>query len=190
MKLIVGLGNPGRKYKATRHNVGALLAESFAAERRISIRRRRYSSLVGEGRVEGEETVFMLPLTYMNLSGEAVRSITKDRGIRTVDILILCDDADLEFGSLRLRVRGSDGGHRGLRSVIESLGSSDFARLRIGIGKRGELSSHVLSPFVKDELRELEFILKKAAGAVECWFTKDISECMNAYNSGGGRQAD
>ncbi len=184
MKLIAGLGNPGEKYKGTRHNIGADVTRSFAKKYGIGLRRQRYSSHFGEGRVEGEDVKIILPFTYMNLSGEAVRSIVRDKKIALSDILAVCDDADLEPGSIRIRARGSSGGHRGVKSIIESLGSESFARLRIGIGKDGDLKDHVLSRFGRDELAEIKAAGAKAEEAILCWLTEGAEKAMNVYNAG------
>ncbi|MBN1871380.1 MAG: aminoacyl-tRNA hydrolase [Candidatus Omnitrophica bacterium] len=183
MKLIVGLGNPGDKYGDTRHNVGASVAGDFAEHHAISLRRRKYKSFFGEGRVSGEELIIILPLTYMNLSGEAVSSVIKDKEIDLSNTLIICDDADLQLGDIRLRAKGSDGGHKGLRSIIYHLGSDDFPRLRIGIGRDADLRGHVLRPFKKGELRLMAEVKERSVGAVECWIQHGIAPAMNLYNT-------
>ncbi|MBL7071063.1 MAG: aminoacyl-tRNA hydrolase [Candidatus Omnitrophica bacterium] len=184
MKLVVGLGNPGERYKNTRHNIGANVAKKFAKLHNISLRRQRYLSHFGEGKVGGEDVKIILPLTYMNLSGEAVGSIVKDKKIALSSILVICDDADLELDTLRLRPKGSSGGHKGLRSIIEHLKSDSFPRLRIGIGKAGDLKDHVLSPFGKSEADLVEGIEAMASEAVVCWITKGIEKAMSTYNAG------
>lgn len=183
MKLIVGLGNPGEKYKFTKHNIGANVALRFAKLNDISLRKRRYLSRFGEGKAAGERLIIILPLTYMNLSGRAVDSVVRDRNIALFDILVICDDADLKIGTIRIRPNGSDGGHRGLRSIIESLGTDSFPRLRIGIGKEGDLKNHVLSPFEKDELNHLRKVQEKTINAILSWLAKGIDETMNIYNA-------
>lgn len=183
MKLIVGLGNPGVRYKYTRHNIGANVAAELAGANNISLRRRKYLSRFGEGKVAGEEVNIISPLTYMNLSGRAVSAIVRDKKIALSDILIICDDADLKLGNIRIRPKGSSGGHRGLRSIIENLGSEGFARLRIGIGKDGDLRNHVLSSFAKDEMDRVEEIKERAAAAVSSWLEKGIAHTMNLYNT-------
>jgi len=187
VKLIVGLGNPGEKYTLTRHNIGANAAGKLAKKYRISLRRQRYMSHFGEGKIEGEDVKVILPLTYMNLSGQAVSSIARDKKIDLSDILVICDDADLKLGSIRIRARGSSGGHRGLRSIIEVLGSESFPRLRVGIGKEGDLRDHVLSPFGKDELKKVGEAEEGAIEAVLCWLTKGIEKAMSSCNA---RQSD
>jgi peptidyl-tRNA hydrolase, PTH1 family len=182
MKLIVGLGNPGEEYKATRHNIGANVAKRLAKSNNISLRKRKYLSRFGEGKIGGEEVNILLPLTYMNLSGKAVYSIVKNKKIAPSDILVICDDADLKLGDIRIRPKGSDGGHRGLRSIIEGLGTNSFPRLRIGISKEENLRNHVLAPFGRDEIGKVEEAKKRAADAALCWLTKGIAQTMNFYN--------
>lgn len=183
MKLIVGLGNPGEKYKFTRHNIGANVTKQLAKSNNISLRRLKFLSRFGEGKIRNKEVNIILPLTYMNLSGKAVYSIVKDRKIALSDILIICDDADLKLGNIRIRPKGSDGGHRGLRSIIETFGTESFPRLRIGIGKEGDLKHHVLGYFGKDELDRVKELEEKAMNVILDWLTKGIRETMNSYNA-------
>lgn len=183
MKLIVGLGNPGEEYKHTRHNIGAKVARILADSNRISLRRRRYSSHFGEGKIHGEEVIVILPLTYMNLSGEAVSAVMSDKEILPSDLLVICDDADLNLGEIRIRPSGSDGGHRGLRSIIAELETSSFSRLRIGIGKKGSLKNHVLRPFNKEEAAMVREVEERAADAVSYWLKNGIDKAMNKYNA-------
>jgi len=190
MKLIVGLGNPGEEYKHTRHNVGAKVVKILADSNRISLRRRRYFSHFGEGTIAGEKVILILPLTFMNLSGDAVVAVMKDKEIPASDLLVVCDDADLELGIIRIRPSGSDGGHRGLRSIIAKLGASSFNRLRIGIGRArsesaggGSLKDHVLRPFNKDEMARAEDAEERAAEAVSYWLKNGIDKAMNKYNA-------
>ena len=192
MKLIVGLGNPGEEYKSTRHNVGAKVVKILADSKGISLRRQKYSSRFGEGRINDEDAVIILPMTYMNLSGEAVLAAVNDKKVSPSDLLIVCDDADLELGSLRIRPSGSDGGHRGLRSIIAKLGTNSFVRLRIGIGrakgasasgeKKGSLRNHVLKPFERGEMKKVKEVEGRAAEAAEYLLKYGIEKAMNKYN--------
>lgn len=187
MKIIVGLGNPGLRYGRTRHNVGARAARYFAESHKIGLRYRKYRSLFGEGRAGGEDVKVVLPMTYMNLSGQAVAGVKKDLNVDFSEMLVLCDDADLPFGAIRIRGNGSAGGHRGLKSIIESLGSKEFPRLRIGIGRAEEandpgLKDYVLGPFNKEEEKALERILARIGEAADCWIKKGINAVMNLYN--------
>ncbi|MDD5680642.1 MAG: aminoacyl-tRNA hydrolase [Candidatus Omnitrophica bacterium] len=186
MKLIAGLGNPGEEYKHTRHNIGAKVVKIFADSKGISLRRRRYSSHFGEGKIHGEDVIIILPLTYMNLSGEAVSAVVGDKEVLPSDLLVVCDDADLNLGDIRIRPSGSDGGHRGLRSIIGKLGTSSFTRIRIGIGRTGSkdgLKDHVLRPFEKSEMGEVKKVEKKAAEAVEYLLKNGVDKAMNKYNA-------
>ena len=183
MKLIVGLGNPGEKYKLTRHNIGANVTKRLAKLNNINLRRRGYLSRFGEGRISGEEVNIILPETFMNFSGRAVSSIVKDRKIALSDILVICDDADLDLGTIRMRPKGSDGGHRGLRSIIENLRSESFPRLRIGIGKEKDLTSYVLRSFNKNEKKLVKEAEETSIEAALCWLTKGIAQAMDTYNA-------
>ncbi len=198
MKLIVGLGNPGEEYKETRHNIGAKIVKILADSSRVNLRRRRYFSHFGEGRIDGEDVIAILPSTYMNLSGEAVAAVMKDKDIPPSDVLVVCDDADLNLGSIRIRPFGSDGGHRGLRSIIAKIGTSSFNRLRIGIGrakgdsrpqsvvsggKAGSLKDYVLRPFGKGEQNVVTEVEKRAVKAIHCWLKNGINKAMNEYNA-------
>lgn len=183
MKLFVGLGNPGEDYKHTRHNIGASVVKNLARLNNISLRRRKYLSRFGEGRIDGEGVNIILPETFMNLSGGAVSSIIKDKKITLTDILIVCDDADLKLGDIRIRPEGSSGGHKGLRSIIEHLKSESFPRLRIGIGKAGDLKRHVLKPFSKREAALVKETEEKATKAALSWLREGIVASMNTYNA-------
>jgi len=183
MKLIVGLGNPGEKYRLTRHNIGANVAKRLAEANNIGLKKVKFLSRFGEGKIGGEQINIILPFTYMNLSGKAVNLIVKYKRIALSDILVICDDADLKLGNIRIKPKGSDGGHRGLRSIIENLGTESFPRLRIGIGKEGDLKYHVLAPFGKNEIEKVVKVEEKATDAVLCWLTKGITETMNIYNT-------
>jgi PTH1 family peptidyl-tRNA hydrolase len=183
MKLIVGLGNPGEKYKLTRHNIGANVAKRLAKLNNINLRRRGYLSRFGEGRIGREEVNIILPETFMNLSGGAVSSVVKSKKIALSDILVICDDADLKLGTIRMRSKGSDGGHRGLRSIIENLKTQSFPRLRIGIGKEKDLRSYVLRSFNKNEEKLVKEVEETSIEAAICWLTRGIAQAMNTYNA-------
>jgi peptidyl-tRNA hydrolase, PTH1 family len=188
MKLIVGLGNPGEEYKHTRHNIGAKVVKILADSKGISLRRRRYFSHFGEGKIRDEDVIVILPLTYMNLSGEAVSAVVKDKEILLSDLLIVCDDADLNLGDIRVRPSGSDGGHRGLRSIIAKLETNSFARLRIGIGsvergKKGSLKDYVLRTFEKSEMSALKKVEERAEEAIGYLLKNGVEKAMNKYNA-------
>jgi PTH1 family peptidyl-tRNA hydrolase len=186
VKAIIGLGNPGLKYIATRHNVGFLVVRHLARVRKIRLRQRLFHSLSGRGRIGACEVLLGLPNTYMNLSGEAVAEIVKAKKIALEDLLVVCDDINLPLGKMRIRPRGSDGGHKGLRSIIKELGSEDFSRLRVGIGlpqhKEQDLSKYVLARFKRSELKSVEEVVEEAARASQVWVQQGVTTAMNKFN--------
>jgi len=188
MKLISGLGNPTRKYRMTRHNVGFMVIDRLAEDLSVRLRKSiRLSSFMGEGSAEGEKVVLQKPLTFMNLSGRAVGAAARKKGLDAGDILVVCDDVNLELGRMRMRRSGSSGGHNGLKSIIEGLATDRFQRLRIGIGKdtsgERDLSGYVLDKFDKRELTLLEGILEAASEAVMVYLTEGIESAMTKYNN-------
>ena len=187
MKLIVGLGNPGEQYIWTRHNIGFLVLEKMAKDIGIKFKlNRRFKSLTSEGRIEDNNIYLAMPQTFMNLSGNAVRSILNWLKIEFSEILVVTDDIAIPFGELRLKSKGSDAGHKGMRSVIECLGISDFSRMRIGImGKNNicDKSGYVLGNFTKKEQKEIPDIVERAVSASECWVKEGIERAMNIYNA-------
>lgn len=184
MKLIVGLGNPGAKYRLTRHNFGSLIVENLAKEAKAKFKLSVFAKAkIAIFKKDQEEIMLMLPMTYMNLSGRSLAYILRRKPIKLEDILVVCDDVNLSFGKLRARISGSDGGHNGLKSIIESLQSQDFSRLRIGIGSnKDNLSDFVLSEFNFSEKKELDSIIEKATIAIFDWLDVGIKEIMNKYN--------
>ena len=182
MKLVVGLGNPGAKYRLTRHNVGFMVVDRLAVTAGAAVTRKHCSSLVGEGHWGEVKVVLAKPQTYMNLSGMAVSSLMNYYRVAPADLLVVCDDLDLPFGRIRLRPKGSSGGHRGLASIIAALGRSDFPRLRVGIGKAGEAVGHVLGRFAAAEEPALAEILETAAAAAVMACRDGLDRAMNRYN--------
>jgi len=183
--LVVGLGNPGSRYAATRHNVGFMVVDLLASRHRISFDSQRYRSRVGEGRIGGVDVTLMKPQTFMNLSGEAVGHAVRSLLDGPAELLVVSDDANLSFGSMRLRRTGGHGGHNGLRSVIACVGTEEFPRLRIGVGcdrLPDDLTDYVLAEFDTDERDELPEIVDRASRAVETALTEDIGEAMNRFN--------
>ncbi|MSO82430.1 MAG: aminoacyl-tRNA hydrolase [Acidobacteria bacterium] len=187
MKLIVGLGNPGREYRDTRHNVGFLVVDEIARRHQLTLA--MAPSQVPETFVAKrfglEPLLVAKPLTFMNRSGEAVAALTRYYDIGVSDLLVVVDEAALPFGRLRARARGSAGGHNGLKSLIERLGTTEFARLRLGVGRgdpRRELADHVLATFEPGERAELEGFMTLAADAAEMFAVEGIEKVMNAYN--------
>lgn len=164
MKLLVGLGNPGEKYRKTRHNTGFLFLDKVSEQCSISFKKRVCYSLVGKGRIRGKEIILAKPLTYVNRSGRAVRELLHFYKLTEKDLLVVLDDFSLPLGMVRLRSKGSSGGHNGLESIIEALQTEDFPRLRIGIGREEiheDLVSFVLSEFTPEEKIILEASLKE-----------------------------
>ena len=183
MRIIVGLGNPGREYASTRHNIGFMVVTELARRSGAEGAKKRFRSEIAEGRLHGEKIVLVAPQTYMNLSGHAVREAVNWYNVPHEDVLIVFDDMDLPFGQLRLRDNGSGGGHNGLKSIIEQLGGNDVPRLRVGIGRgRSSATSHVLSRFSPEEQKALPELIAKVADAVELWMTEGVSSAMNAVN--------
>jgi peptidyl-tRNA hydrolase, PTH1 family len=183
MKIIIGLGNPGPEYGKTRHNVGYRVADALGALYSIRILSRRAKSLVGEGAVEGFETAIAKPETFMNNSGRATAALLEKYNSGLDDLLVVCDDFHLELGRLRVRRTGSSGGQKGLQSIIDTLGSQDFARLRIGIGEvRRDPVDFVLSRFSKAEEEVIGQAVDQAARACAVWARDGIEACMNEFN--------
>ena len=186
MNLVVGLGNPGSKYINTRHNIGFRVVEKLAEKYNTSIRKRLFSN-ARECRLtsSGRKLLLIQPLTFMNLSGIAVKGYLKRLKLDKDSLLVICDDVNLPFGQIRLRPNGSAGGHNGLSSIIERLGDANFPRLRIGVGSEGtirDLSEYVLSDFKEDELIDVEGAISQAVAACECWLRVGINKAMNTYN--------
>lgn len=186
MKLIVGLGNPGDIYAYSRHNIGFSVVKGIAKSHKISLKREKsVLSQSGKGKIGGQFVILATPFTFMNLSGIAVAGLLKKYKIGLNDLLVICDDLDLELGRIKLRPRGSSGGHRGIKSVIDSIRSTEFARLRIGIGRPKQTidaADYVLSPFNKKEKEELKEIIERVAACSLMWVTKGATETMNIFN--------
>ena len=183
-KLIVGLGNPGRKYAHNRHNVGFQCLDRLAQAHGLSFARRRAKASLALGKIADVGVALAKPLTYMNLSGQAVRPLVSFYKLSLEDILAIYDDLDLPLGTIRLRPEGGSGGHKGMRSIIEALGSQAFPRLRVGIGRPpgNDAVSYVLSDFTADEQITLESVYERIVAAVELFLREGIEAAMNAYN--------
>jgi PTH1 family peptidyl-tRNA hydrolase len=191
LKLIAGLGNPGERYRGTRHNVGFDVVDVLAARHRGAFEAMKTDAVGARWRRpaepgEGSQDVWLVkPLTFMNVSGVAVGEIMRYYGIAVDDVLIVCDDVNLPLGRLRARASGTEGGHNGLRSVAEQLGTIDYARLRVGVGRgdeRRELASHVLARFEPEERPGVEQMIARAADAVEMWVLDGLARMMNTFN--------
>jgi PTH1 family peptidyl-tRNA hydrolase len=187
VKLIVGLGNPGRQYEHTRHNVGWMVLDRVAERAGLTGRgKERDAAIVVRGRYRDLDIVLAKPLTYMNESGVAVRKLLARERVPLADLLIVYDDFDLPFGKLRMREAGSAGTHNGLRSIVAEMGTQKIPRLRVGIGEPGQsrdARDHVLSRFSEQERRELDMILDAAADAVEDWATVGAARAANRWNA-------
>ena len=185
-RLYVGLGNPGKKYQMTRHNMGFLVLESFAHLNQIPLAEdKRFLAIAGKGKVKGVNVHLLLPTTYMNESGQAVRRYMDYHKIALNDVVVVTDDADIPFGEIRMRMQGTSGGHNGLKSIQAHVGTTEYARIRMGIGRsdeRGTLADFVLDVFNKEEIEHLPSILNKGAAALEMFLTDDMSKVMNKVN--------
>ena len=186
MKLIVGLGNPGDGYAKTRHNAGWMVVDAFAKKFRIDITKHEKESMTGEGRVAGGSVKVAKPLTYMNLSGDAVRLLVNAYLDSTDDLMVVFDEIDLPLGKLRIKPSGSAGTHNGMRSIVESIGTERFARLRVGV--RGEshadyrLRDYVLDEFTPEEQPVLEKTIERAVDALVLFARGDLKRAMNEFN--------
>ena len=187
MFLIVGLGNPGERYERTRHNVGFMVIDKIAQDMELNLRAGEGEYLIATGNYNSRQVILAKPLTFMNLSGQAVADLVSKFSPPLSNLLIVIDDVNLPLGTLRLRRRGSDGGHKGLRSVIYHLNTEDFPRLRLGIGNRfskGQIVRYVLSEFQPDEMGIVEEMVGKAKEAVFSFIDKGIDVTMSRFNLG------
>jgi peptidyl-tRNA hydrolase, PTH1 family len=185
MKIFVGLGNPGREYAGTRHNIGFEVIDEAARAFGVDVAKSKFQALYGEGLFRGEKIVLVKPMTFMNLSGQAVRALADWYKPAVEDLIILYDDMDLPPGALRLRIKGSSGGHNGIKSIIAHLGTQEFYRMRIGIGRPApgrDVISHVMSRFGKEERPLMDQTVKRAVEALECIVTEGFQKAMNRFN--------
>lgn len=186
MKMIVGLGNPGTKYEQTRHNIGFTIIDTLAERLMIDLDKQKFKSMYGFRTIEGERIILCKPLTFMNLSGEAVRPLIDYYKMDVEQLLVIYDDLDLPPGRLRLRQKGGTGGHNGIKSIIQHLGTEDFKRLRVGIGRpdpHESVLNHVLTSFKQDEQQAIQEATIQASEACEEWLTVPFLEVMNKFNS-------
>lgn len=185
MKLFVGLGNPGSQYDRTRHNIGFEVIDELASRFQTSLSQSKFKGLYSVVNNYGEKLILLKPLTYMNLSGESIRSIMDYYNIPIEDVVVIFDDMDLPVGKIRLRQKGSAGGHNGIKSTIAHLGTQNFNRIRIGIARPDNgmsVPDYVLGKFAKDEWEEMKAVIQKSADACEEWLKKPFLEVMNHYN--------
>ena len=168
MRIIIGLGNPTEQYQATRHNIGWDAITRISDDYRIPLNQKKHKALCGSGYIEGEKVILAQPLTYMNLSGESVRQLVDFYKVDPEDIIVIYDDVSLEIGQLRLRKKGSAGGHNGIKSIISHLGTDEFTRIKVGVGEKPkgwDLADYVLSRFKGEELPEIRDALKEIGRA-------------------------
>jgi len=184
--LIVGLGNPGAEYARTRHNAGFLVVEELAQRAKAGWNfEKKFHARVAKAERDGRKVLFAEPQTFMNLSGESVSALLSFYRVPLAQLLVVVDDADLPFGEIRLKPKGSSGGHHGLQSIEQHVGSREFARLKVGIGRkdgRREITGHVLGKFGADEASLLEKVLQRAAHQAECRVAEGIEKAMNRFN--------
>jgi PTH1 family peptidyl-tRNA hydrolase len=191
MKLIVGLGNPGKEYSTNRHNIGFLCISRFAKINKISLDKKQSQARTGRGRISGNDVVLAKPQTYMNASGCSLRLLMQKHNISLEDLIIIHDDLDFPLGKIRIRKGGSAGGHNGIKSAIANLGTQDFIRIRVGIGrpqaetsdKDRDVVDYVLGDFSPDEKAILEETLHQVCDATLCLITEGLKSAMNKYNS-------
>lgn len=182
MKIIVGLGNPGMQYAKTRHNVGFEVVNLFAKKNNLKFNSRNFKSLVSETNYKGEKIILVKPLTYMNLSGEAVSAICKKFGASSEDLIIVYDDMDLDLGKIRIRANGSAGGHNGMSSIISCMKTNEIVRIRIGIGRGYDAVDFVLSRFNKKDALIINDTYNVAVNAIEDLIDNGLTYAMNHYN--------
>jgi peptidyl-tRNA hydrolase, PTH1 family len=184
-KLVVGLGNPGAEYSGTRHNVGFRVVEGLAAAHRIALRTRRYQAVFGVGEIGGETVCLAKPMTYMNLSGQAVAALLRVLGLTPRELIVVCDDVNLPVGRLRIRLQGSAGGSGGLKSIATCLSTEEYPRLRLGVGRpgSGDLIDHVLGSFGRAEIAVVGRAIETAVEAVEVALRDGVEAAMNRYNT-------
>ena len=187
LRLVVGLGNPGRKYAGTRHNAGYMAVDELARQWKTEwAREKKFDAQIAKAERRGQRVILCKPETFMNASGEAVRAVADFYKAPTSRLLVVIDDADLPLGEIRLRTRGSSGGHHGLESIEQHLGTREFARLRIGIGRGQtvvrEITGHVLAEFSRAERELMDKVLGRVCEQIECWIDEGISRAMNRFN--------
>lgn len=185
MYVIAGLGNPGRKYENTKHNVGFITIDRLAEKHEIKVNQIKHKALVGQGRIAGEKVMLVKPQTYMNLSGQSIREIVRYYDIQPDHLMIIYDDVDIPAGHLRIRKKGSAGTHNGMKSIIYDLQFDTFPRLRIGIGteKKEDMIHFVLSGFAGEEKKKVEDAVERAVAAIDLWLEKGIEIAMGEYNT-------
>jgi PTH1 family peptidyl-tRNA hydrolase len=185
MKIIVGLGNPGKKYERTRHNAGFLVVDALARSLRFDLSQEKYHALIGKGRVGEEEALLAKPQTFMNESGRSVGAILRYTSVSAGDLVVVHDELDLPLGAVRVKAGGGHGGHNGLRSIIDHVGTPDFIRVRVGVGRPApgrDAADYVLSPFAPAERIAAEDAFERAARAIAAVIADGLTKAMNEFN--------
>jgi PTH1 family peptidyl-tRNA hydrolase len=185
VELIVGLGNPGKEYEASRHNVGFLVVDLLARTHGIPLKERKYKSRWGRGQIDGHPIILAKPRTYMNLSGEAVKLLFTTFSLTPHQLIVIHDDLDLTFGRIKIKDKGGNGGHKGIQSIMNTLGTGDFPRIKVGIGRPPDgldAADFVLQPFDQTEKRSLNEVIARSREALELLLGAGIQAAMNQYN--------
>lgn len=183
--LIAGLGNPGEKYSRTRHNIGFIVADELAEQSSISLSKSKFDLVFGKGKISGEDVIIAKPMAYMNRSGPPIHKLADYYGFKCEELLVVYDDIDLPFGRIKIKEKGGHGGHNGVRSFIDSFGSRDFARLRIGVGrssKGADVTGHVLGRFSVEETEILSGIVSEAVKVILSSVGQGLTAAMNNFN--------
>lgn len=184
MKLIVGLGNPGKEYQKTRHNIGFMVIDNYLKENNLELNKTKFNGKYTETNIKGEKVIFLEPQKYMNLSGEVIREFVKFYKIDIKDILVINDDLDMECGKIRLREKGSSGGHNGLKNIEQHLNTNEYKRLKIGVGnnKMIETKDYVLGKFSKEDFEKIENSIKISKNIIDDFIDEDFISLMSNYN--------
>ena len=183
MLLIVGLGNPGKQYEQTRHNIGFDVIDYMANKYNIDVNREKFKGICGEGFIENKKVILLKPLTYMNLSGESIRELANFYKLEDDEIIVVYDDISLDIGRLRIREKGSAGGHNGIKSIIQNLGGDKFPRVKVGVGQpKDNLVNHVLGKFSKEDREHIEKVIPVVSDAIVEIVKNDAKESMNKFN--------
>ena len=193
MFLIAGLGNPGKEYENTRHNAGFMVLDALADKLGADISEKKHKALCGRAVIGGQKVILLKPQTYMNSSGESIRAAADYYKVDPEDILVVYDDISLAPGQIRIRKKGSAGGHNGIKNIIANLGTDHFMRVKVGVGekpKNWDLADYVLSPFTKDERPLVNLAIEHAAKAIEQMLNGDVDAAMNEYNRKSANPAE
>lgn len=183
MILIVGLGNPGKQHEQTRHNIGFDVIDYMANKYNIDVNREKFKGICGEGFIENKKVILLKPLTYMNLSGESIRELANFYKLEDDEIIVVYDDISLDIGRLRIREKGSAGGHNGIKSIIQNLGGDKFPRVKVGVGQpKDNLVNHVLGKFSKEDREHIEKVIPVVSDAIVEIVKNDAKESMNKFN--------